>query len=150
AQEVKSIERKTLKQEARPIERPIGKEITDDRTKPKKLELKTPKEVYPVRPMIDPPTMPRKMTVEELPPQVKETQVEKGMPYETPKKDGTYMEPMREPLSVQQAMNQAMDYYYPMNQQMMMGTCHCCHCCRCRRGPMVQRCGCSSQHQQRD
>lgn len=129
----KKVDRKPVL-DARPIERPIGKDVADDRVKPKKIEPRIPKEAYPVRPILDKPKMPKKHAV----PPVKDTH---HMP-------DTLDDYMREPLQVDEAMDRAMHYYYPMYDQRMACYCRCCHCCGCRPRQMP-RCGCGMRTEHR-
>lgn len=146
---VEPIERRTLEKEKRdevkpkPIERPSTKDEDEKIRKTKKIELKVPEQTYPKRPIIEKPKMPKKVKLDDIRDDVKEMKYD----YDDimPEREEIYKRRLREPLPVHQAMNQAMQYYYPP-QQPMRNRCHCCHCCSCRRRPSPSTCHCSTAH----
>lgn len=110
----------------KPKEMPIQKDDRDELLRPKRIAV--PKQP---RPIMEQPTMPKKMKLEEL---EKDTKESRDI---HPERKILYKKELKEPVS------EDMQYYQPVQQQMMYSCC-CCSCCRCRPRPVA--CHCSSRN----
>lgn len=133
------VEKRDLEMpKAQTTERPMGKSISDDVTKPKQIQAEVPRDyqpLYPVKPNMNPPPMPKYTEKKEIMSEDKKMVQPQYKPVET----------KQERMEIQsQIQYRPMSSPQPMHPAMRPMMHHCCCCC-CRqsmygaRSPMFQQ-----------